>query len=109
MPLFSTFAGVAVETPLTWVRTIWFALLPRTGLLPTVLPPATKLTVAPGLRTRLVLLRRTEPNDVFPPPVPLTEVMVEWPVLRVRTPSASDEATLGVLAALVPWNVRKAP
>src|SRR4051812_41787183 len=72
---------LAAAEPLMLVKVILLAALPRAGLLMEELPPATKLTVAPEVevRTRLPLLSNTVPNEVFAPPAPLTEVMVEWP------------------------------
>ena len=79
-----------------WVKVNLLPAEPRAGLRLRV-PPAAKLTVAPALRIRLALVRLT----VEPAPVPVVEVMVEWPLFSVMVPNVSVEATLKVLAVPV--------
>src|SRR5438552_1184947 len=65
---------------------------PNGGLRPR-LPLDRKFKVAPGFRMRLAPSRLT----VLPAPVPVVDVMVEWPLFSVMVPNVSVEAALNVL------------
>src|SRR4051812_26701722 len=83
------------------VRNVRVLLAAPNGALVPSPPPAEKLTVAPGLRTRPALIR-----VLLPTPLPDVDVKVECPLPRVRVPNFSNEAAAKVL---LPRKVKAPP